>query len=300
MQQKQILRLAAVLALLLVIAYFTGAFESAPSTVNVPELSVDTSAIDRITVEQPGLSVSLQKESGSWRLVTPIAAPADSIVVAGLIKDISDASLESTVSSRPERYGHYGVDSTGTQLTLAGSSSNAVWTLSDKGPDFSSGYIRVDEDPNVYVATPRISLPTTLDRWRDKRIMSFSPRSVLEASVMTPEFSYTVTKGATGWTLKEKNTDSIADSAAVSRWLKTFSPLRGDGFFSGSDALTSTTHTFSVRLSDGSSAGLVLGPNGSDIAALPSGSTGTVYKLFSSRMTALFPDPKTLKQSVSN
>jgi len=297
MQNKQILRLVAVLALLLVIAYFTGAFDSAPSTIDVPRLTIDTSEIDQISVQQPAFSVSLQKESGAWRLVTPVTARADSIVVAGLLKDLAEASLESRVSSRPERYSHYGVDSTASRLTLAGNASNTVWTLSSKGPDFSSTYVRIDQDPNVYVVTPRISLPVTLDRWRDKRIMSFSQRSVLEASVTTPEYSYKVAKGATGWTLKDDDTDSVADSAAVSRWLKNFSPLRGDGFYSGSDALTSTTHTFSVRLSDGTSAGLVLGPNGSDIAVLPSGSAGTVYKLFSSRMAALFPDPKMLRSS---
>jgi Domain of unknown function (DUF4340) len=294
MDTKKIGSLAIVLGLILLLAYFTGAFDSAPSTIDVPDLSIDSEAIDRIEVKSPAFSVLLDRESGRWELTSPLMAAADSAVVATFLRDLGESKLESTVSFRPERYGKYGVDSTASRITLGTGSGQRTIVVSKQGPDYSSVYLRIGDDPKVYVSKPRISVPAGLDRWRDKRILSFTSRAVLEASVTTPDYSYTVSKGATGWTLKKDGAESQADSSAVARWLSQFSPLRGDGFFDSGDALQSTTHNLTIRLSDGTSTGLVAGPNGSDLAALAAGSNGTIFKLYSSRKTSLFPDPETL------
>ncbi len=295
MKQSKILHLLIILIVLIAVAWLSGTFDSAPSTINVPEVALDASSIDHIEAVQPEVTVVLEDKDGTWELVAPVAALADSIAVSTLLRNLGELDIESVVSSNPERYANYGVDTTGTRLIVSSGSGTQRFVVSGEGADFSSVYLRLDGDPRVFSAVPRISIPTNLDRWRDKRVFSVSSQAVLKATVSTPDHSYSISKDATGWLLDSSGVESYADSASVARWLRNFSPLRADGFLDSTGEGSDPTHNLTLRLSNGSSFLLSMKKRESDVAATYSGEPGTIYKLFSSRLNSLFPDPSTLQ-----
>lgn len=294
MQQKQIIWLLGVLVVLVLIAWASGTFDSAPSTIEVPNFTLDLESIDRIEIDRTDLHVVLDRTTGRWEVVDPVSALADSITVAALVRNLGELEVESVVSTNPDRYAHYGVDSTGSTLVIRAGDDTHRFVISTQGPDYSSGYLLVDTDERVFVGIPRISIAGTLDRWRDKRIFSITSQAVLNVAVTTPEHSFILQKDASGWQISSDETQTTADSSAVSRWLRNFSPLRADGFLEELPEASTVTHSAVFRLSDGSFYSLDLTPGELEVAATYSGTQNVVYKLNSSRTGTLFPDPSTL------
>ena len=295
MQQRKILILLIILVVLLGVAWLSGTFDSAPSTIDAPEIELEAGLIDRIEITRAEETFVLEKSEGTWELVSPVAALADSITVSSLVRNLGDLEIESVVSSNPDRYGNYGVDSTGSEILVHMGNTMHRLVLSGQGPDFSSVYLRMDGDPRVFAAVPRFSIPTSMDRWRDKRIFSAASQSVVQARVITPDHSFEMQKDSLGWLLDVSGEESYADSAAVARWLRKFSPFRADGFLEYAAADADPTHKLTLRLSDGSTFSLEMTKREHDVAATFSGEPGTIYKLYSSRLTTLFPDPSTLR-----
>lgn len=293
MTKNRLPQLLALLVVLIGVAYVTGVFEGDPSTVDVPAIDVPVDEVDRIRLTGP-VALELERQAGSWRLVAPVQATADSATVTALLESLRGAELASVVSTSPDRHARYGVDSTGLRIQLSWG-DEAFNLVVAPGPDFQSNYVRLQDEPTVYASRLRIAAPDDRARWRDRVILTAG--AVTSARVSTPEGAFAVTPGPGGWQIATGDgVATPADSAAVGRWLARFGNLRADGFFwdmDGSSVADSATHVVSLTTASGRAAEIRARELDGAVAAVLVGEDA-VYRLFSSRLANLAPGVETL------
>ena len=298
MQQKQLLWLVGILIVLGGLAYGTGAFDKASSTVDVPSLSFAGNEIQQITISSASGRFKLAKQQDAWRIVEPVQGRADTTLVSQFLSSIEEMALESLVSTNAERYERFGVDSTATRALLEWSNGQQGLYLGITGPDFQSFYTRIDGDPAIYLAKGRMNAPTDADRWRDKRILTLDPTSVQRVVLESPGHNFAASyETGMGWGLNEAGAIAEADSAEVMTWLNRFRSLTGTGF---SDETTSqqvqdeATHSLQFTYTDGTSTTIWMLENEDSLLATATNLENT-YTLSSAQLGSYFPDPSRLK-----
>ncbi len=293
-KQKQISRLLGLLVFLIVVAYATGVFEQAPSTVDVPEFIIDRSEIDRIVIEGDEASLEVNKSNGIWQMTGPIAWLADSVVISSFLRNLSDLRLETVVSRNPERYGRYGVDSTGSSITVGFGDDEQRFVVSGEGPDFSTIYLRLQGDERVFIARPRLLPPSNANLWRDKLIARVPSTSIDKIGVRTPDTSFSIESDESGWMLDADGETVQADSVAVVRWLQNFASLRSDGFLPIDTEIEGPTYILAFQLQSGETFNFHILERENDLALRYDREPGAVYKIYKSRQASLLPDWTTL------
>lgn len=290
MKQRQLIWLGAALVILILVAFLAGTFDSEISTVKVPDVRIPADRVHGIRVERPDMRLALVRSDGLWRLTEPVDAPADSMDISRFLEDVSAMRLASVVSTSPERYGRYGVDSTGATVTLEWDGGARTFVVSNDGPSFDTNYIRLEDDASVYATVGGIRLPSDADAWRDETIVKVEPQSVATVSIEGPDLSYEIRREDTGWILAEGSTTTAADSASTMRYLSRFSPLSGNGFLEDAPAESDSTYRVRISLMDGAQRTLILSPSGTDDMAVTVDGGETVYRLRKLRLPQVTPE----------
>lgn len=189
MKQKQVLILGGVLVALVLIAFLSGSFERNASTVSVPSFGIEADAITEVRLTSPELAMKVQQEGSRWQITEPLTAAADSLTVARFMEGLGDLEPEALVTTNPDRYSNFGVDSTGNTLAVTWDNEDLSLIVGNQGPDFQSVYVRMEGDDRVLLAQGRPAFPTEVGAWRDKTMFNLMPASIQEVSVRTPETS---------------------------------------------------------------------------------------------------------------
>ena len=291
MQQKQTLVLGGTLVVLLIIAWISGVFDRNPSNVDVPELDLPTSEVTHISVTLPDIALTVEKQGLQWFTREPVDMPADSATVARLLSELDDLSLDNRVTSNPDRYGIYGIDSTATTVSLSWPDGAEDLVISRQGRDYMSIYVQIGDDPNVYSTNGRVTISQDLDRWRDRQILDLGTRTVMSAQVTRPEDTYEVSLNNGVWMVNGQPGDSLQ----VTNWIRRFSPLSADGFFDDIPVqiLTDSNYRIDFSTSTNTTSSVQATPAESAIAITSGGSQFT-YRVYESRLNQLFPDPSSL------
>ena len=291
MQQKQTLVLGGTLVVLLIIAWISGVFDRNPSNVDVPELDLPTSEVTHISVTLPDIALTVEKQGLQWFTREPVDMPADSVTVARLLSELEDLSLDNRVTSNPDRYGIYGIDSTATTVSLSWPDGAEDLVISRQGRDYMSIYVQIGDDPNVYSTNGRVTISQDLDRWRDRQILDLGTRTVMSARVTRPEDTYEVSLNNGVWMVNGQPGDSLQ----VTNWIRRFSPLSADGFFDDIPVqiLTDSNYRIDFSTSTNTTSSVQATPAESAIAITSGGSQFT-YRVYESRLNQLFPDPSSL------
>jgi len=296
MKKKQLIILLGALLVLIALGYLAGAFERDFSTVNVPQLNISTSELDHLQLGLTDQTVVFEKKESLWQMTEPITSDVDSTVVARFVTSLVDMELESVVSTNPERYDRYGVDSTGTSVTASWSGNSRTLFVGDRGPDYQSVYVRLDDDPRVFLTSSSLTIHDQLDRWRDKVVIILPYLNVVGASVISPESSYEVSIGPGGWQVNEGGSTVAADSAAVVRWLQRFSPMRADGFVDDIPATfieAQGTHKVTFRTTVGAAPTISFMLEGTNYA-VSSSMDDVTFSILKSRINTFVPEVSTL------
>jgi hypothetical protein len=294
-KNRHIGRLIGVLVILIIVAYASGTFDSAPSTVDVPEIKIETENIESINIDRPDFSLSATKVNGLWQMTEPIPWLADSVSVRAFLKSLTDLEIESVVSTNPERYSRYGVDSTGSSVRVEFGNDELEVFVSSEGPDFSTSYVRLDGDERVFVGRPRISLPADVNRWRDRTVTAISEANVVSVDVSSPDENYSLERTEQNWSIRLGEETVPADSANVARFFSTYASLRADGFIENEIVSDSLTHRVTFRMSAGGDQSFSVSEQESELALSYSRENGAIFRFFTSRKDALVPDATTLK-----
>ena len=291
MQQKQTLVLGGTLVVLLIIAWMSGVFDRNPSNVDVPELDLPTSEVTHISVTLPDIALTVEKQGLQWFTREPVDMPADSATVARLLSELDDLSLDNRVTSNPDRYGIYGIDSTATTVSLSWPDGAEDLVISRQGRDYMSIYVQIGDDPNVYSTNGRVTISQDLDRWRDRQILDLGTGTVMSARVTRPDDTYEVSLNNGVWMVNGQPGDSLQ----VTNWIRRFSPLSADGFFDDIPVqiLTDSNYRIDFSTSTNTTSSVQATPAESAIAITSGGSQFT-YRVYESRLNQLFPDPSSL------
>jgi len=291
MQQKVILVLSGTLILLLGIAWLSGVFDQNPTNIQVPELDIPTDEVTHLMIELPDATLELEKQTDQWYVRQPVDMLADSSTVARTLDDLSTMTLNNRVTSNPERYSIYGIDSTASVVTLTWPSGSETITISRQGRDFASIYVRLDDESDVYSTNGRVTLNQDPERWRNRMVVNTGMGAVTSARVTRQGSSYEVALIDNSWMVDGQ----AADSLKITSWLRRFSPLNADGFFDDLPAAILSDASYRVDLSTSANTTVSLQATPAESAvALISGGNQFTYKVFESRLDQLFPELESL------
>jgi len=119
-------------------------------------------AVTRIDLETPRLSLTVEREGDAWRVTRPLVDRAEATTMRGLLSALEMLTPEAVVSTNPERYARYGVDSTGKALTVHMDGDETHLVIGKLSPDAQSVYLRYEDDPRVlWRGAARRSPPTS-------------------------------------------------------------------------------------------------------------------------------------------
>ena len=143
----------------------------------LPELKqLASKKLTRVDIKRPDGELLLQKKQGKW-LVGERGYTADENKVSNILNTIAELSLSALVS-QSEAYSRYGLDEEQQIFVTAFENGTAVRELrvGKASPNRSGAYVRVQDDPNVYLAEQnlKLTLDQTVQRLRDKTVLGFN------------------------------------------------------------------------------------------------------------------------------
>ena len=301
MQQRQLLMLLGALGVLLLIAYFSGAFSNDFAEMDVPSFDIDADQIEQVAITNvTGPAITLVKQDEHWAITSPLESPADSIALTRLTENLSQLELESVVSTNPDRYENYGVTESAQQVSVTADGKEQTLFIGNQGPDYGSIYLRLADDPRVFLTNGRLNAPGDLDAWRDKTILKLPVSSIEKVEVVSPTESYSVSTSANGWEIQANDQVLPADSAGVERWLARFTALKGMGFEDQSTPASiqsDMTHSLTFTTFGGINRTLWLADSESQLLGTTSEQTVNVYTLSKGMLPSYVPESTTLTQS---
>lgn len=261
-------------------------------------LEVDSAQVQAVRIERPDApTIRLEKSSGSWSVApgdTSVSYPASRSSVERLLGSLPSLEVSAIATRQTDKHPRYGVDSTGTRVTMLGAGNEPLGSLivgrtemrrsssAQRQARFRRGrgrgvpitYVRSPEAPDVYsIEQPLNALVgRSVEEWRDKTIWNLARSQIERISFQYPaDSSFTIERAAdtTGGT--STNWVSAGDTlstTAVSSLLRTVSSPEANAFAEGvsPESLSDAPYTVRLHLSDGSRRALRIRPagNGSD------------------------------------
>ena len=146
-----------------------GKFESTSTAI----FTDDPGKIFKVLIQQGEEAVELARIDTIWRISgndTLVTKPRS---IENLFDKVLKANRGTIISENPEKYGKYSVDdSTGIHLAIINSKGKTVgyYIFGRSKSDYSRSYIRVGDDPNVYLADQNVTymLSTRATYWGEK------------------------------------------------------------------------------------------------------------------------------------
>lgn len=233
-----------------------------------PFSGLEPAATSEVLLRKKGSpEVLLRRVDGAWRLVKPVAAPADTQAVEGLIKALADLSNEETIAEQGADLRQYGLDDPSGAVTFQPASPGAkpqVLFFGRDNPTGSYAYAMVDGRPEVFLTWLWVknSVLKDADGLRDKAVWRFEPAAVQEAR-STHAGGFSLRRGEAGWSVRRAAGEEPGRAEAIDAWLGELSRLRAlsvpseDG--RGGDWGLASGPRLGLRLADGQTLELRVG-----------------------------------------
>jgi hypothetical protein len=232
MTSKQLLRLAAVLALVLVLwgAVALASRRGSETGSIIPK--VDTSKIDTVAITGPGDTTTLVRTAVKevpWQVN---GHAADTQVVRELLMGLADPDAgPELVAQNPASHVRLQVtDDSGRRVRVVEKGRTLLNLVAGKQATEGEGvYVRRAGEPAVYALGGELARAISRrgDDWRNHMIAGVRPDSVGSVEIRRGGRSYTLRRKGTGWVFA---TGAGADSAAVAGLLGSYRQIRADGF----------------------------------------------------------------------
>jgi hypothetical protein len=183
--------------------------------------------VDQVVFASPGGTIVLARDGAAW---TVNDLDISNEQLATLFTALSDTMEYEVVARSAAVHGRMGVDDSGTLVTFfRGNQQVDQVVFGKRGSDQNSVFVRREGEDAVYrYGGPMADLvDLRLDDWRNKIIVDAMPEMIGRIDVSRPDGRFALERQATGWVLAP---DTPADTAAVTRLLRNFRPLRATGF----------------------------------------------------------------------
>ncbi|HYB98013.1 MAG TPA: DUF4340 domain-containing protein [Candidatus Limnocylindrales bacterium] len=257
----------------------------------------DAAKASRVRLSYPDDStIELEKDGGQWKLVAPIAAPADNNAVDRFLEGVRDTRIERRLKKEEvESLAAYGLDKpTGTQgrleITLEDGTTVPPVIMGNTTPVDHFAFGRVEGSDDVLV-TPLLihtSIKKTPFDFRKKRLFDVQPDQIGRISIHKGADRIELERsGEKNWNLILPKNDA-ADSQAAESIAGAFDTIEALAYFDGpgvnldSLGLSEPTLTVTAHLAGGEQVGFKLGKEAADQPAgfyLQRSSDGQVAKV---------------------
>jgi len=274
-------------------------------------LDVDTSAVQAVRIERSDASsVRLDRSNGTWSVGPADSAatyPANSQAVQRLFDTLPAADVNAVTTRQAEKHPQYGVDSTGTTVTMLGRNDeslgqvilgrtrirrsqsrgrgqNPMQRMRRRQRGTPVTYVRSPDRPDVYAVEQSLRSIATrrVDDWRDKEIWAVDRSQIRRVDFTFPaDSSFTMQRAAPGDTASSAARDTwisagdTLSSTEVSSILRTLSSPQADGFADAHspDSFGEARYEIRLQLADGTTRTLRLRPasSGDDFVAVADG-----------------------------
>ncbi len=261
-------------------------------------LAVDTSAVQAVRIERSdGPSVRLERSDGGWSVApsdTSASYPAGSGAVNDLFRTLPALQATAVTTRQTDKHPRYGVDSTGTKITMlgagddplgqlivgrtqiqrsqGGSSQTPMQRMQRRRGGTPITYVRRPDKPDVYSVEQslRSAVDRSVEDWRDKQIWAVDRSKIRRVDFTFPgDSSFTINRAAPSDTAAASAPDpwlSEGDTLAtseVSSMLRILSTPTADGFVEDASPtdLSGAPYTIRLQTADGSRRTLRLRPD---------------------------------------
>jgi hypothetical protein len=257
-----------------------------------------------ITAEQIQ-SIELRTEDGTtarlersddkgWKLVAPLAAPADRFAVDGVASTLAELAPEATFDT-PEPLASYGLEGEPVVRFRAGDQDYAL-RLGNAAPLGGNLYATDAAGTKVFTLASwrKNALQKSVKQLRDGRVLDFDRAQVKGITLVSGDGRVVLARGEGGWRIAEP-VDAKADPEAVEGVLSDLQYLRADEFVDApaSDAelgVDAPWLTAELALESGGPAALAVGAPRGDRRVVR-GTAGRVFEIATTRLDSL---PRTL------
>ena len=133
----------------------------------------DAEDIFKFLIQKGEEAIELARVDTLWRISGNDTLEIKSRSMDNLFDKVLKVNRGTIISENPEKYGNYSVDdSTGTHLAVIDSKGETVgyYVFGRSKTDYSRSYIRIGDDPNVYLADQNVTymLSTRETYWGEK------------------------------------------------------------------------------------------------------------------------------------
>jgi len=197
-------------------------------------VAIDKEGVTGVALTYPDREIELKKDERGWRLVKPVDAPADEVVVKGLIATVSDAEVQKTIADAPADLAPFGLDKPTVTIRLTAKDGQQTPAVA-VGKNTAIGgktYVRKGDEQKLYLTTSTVGfgLNKQVKDLRDKQVMVFQDDAVSAVEIAPAgEAPVKVTrKDKDAWTVDPG--DHPADSTEVRSYLSSVRATRATDF----------------------------------------------------------------------
>ena len=297
--------LAIIFAGTLALAFATSWSWSSSSSAAFQEqlLAVETSAVQAVRIERSdGPSVRLERDGDRWTVAPSDGSthyPASATAVQDLFRTLPALQVNTVTTRQTSKHPRYGVDSTGTRITMLGSGDETLGELilgrtriqrPQRGQAKSPmqrmrrrrgtpiTYVRRPDRPDVYSVEQSLRTVTSrsVEDWRDKQIWAVDRSKIRRVDLTFPgDSSFTLQRAAPSDTASAAAPDTwlsagdTLETSKVSSMLRTLSTPTADGFVSDAspERFSGARYKVQLQTADGTRRTLRLKPNGENYVA---------------------------------
>lgn len=280
-------------SLLLAVAVRWGGGSDSSAAFQTQLLAVDTSEVQSVRIERTNRpSLRFTRSEGSWSVApsdTSATFPASAQSVQRMLGTLPSLEVSAVATRQSDKHARYGVDSTGTQVTMLDANDEPLGQLivgrtqmkqpsggrqqnpmqRRRRPGTPVTYVRSPDAPDVFSVEQALGsiVNQDVEAWRDKQIWALD-----QANIQQVEFSYPADSSFTIGRVADTTSsawisegDTLATSEVTSL-LRTVSTPSADGFADGlsPEALSNPRYTVHLQLADGSRRSLQFYPTGDD------------------------------------
>lgn len=176
-----------------------------------------------------GQNARLERAPAGWKLVAPLAFPADRFAADGVASTLAELEAEATFET-PEPLENYGLGGE-PGLRFGGGEKSFALRIGNSTPVGGNVYMADADAKKVFaVASWRSNaLKKTVKQLRDARVLDFDRAKVSRLVIESADGRVVLAKGEGGWRLAEP-VDARADAEAVDGLLSDLQYLRADEF----------------------------------------------------------------------
>lgn len=198
---------------------------------------VDPGSVTAVELMRSNAVVRAEATNGTWRLVLPVAYPAQAASVEKLLAGLghvvpSGFITPGQVAGQPDGLKSYGLEPPGATVTFLTAQGASIFRLGNLTPAGSHFYFQRVGSEGVYTAPVAIleSVPSGADEWRDRTLWDLGGRSYdrvrLESKGRTV---FEAVRDLGGWRLRQP-LSARADGERIEAMLAQLGTVRVSGF----------------------------------------------------------------------